>query len=257
MEMEMPSAAALAGTRLLGEVEETRLDEVLHALRIALNPDAPWTKSRHPKPYPIPGLDDLVTRNFRATKSAPLAVTGRQLPLIYALVSTLLSHPYNKTVLIIDTEHRFDATRLLCNQDDLRHAYVHRPARRGNVDGRSGGGAGMGADQIRELVAAAEGWMLYGGHHSGARQWWGTMVIGALGAGDVTTAWKGWLRVDREYVPGFSIGCSATEAVKDRQQRQEVVDAAPWAVSSQWGCFTFTDSDSTKITLDPRGSTDR
>ncbi|KAL2876350.1 hypothetical protein SGCOL_008350 [Colletotrichum sp. CLE4] len=245
MEMEMPSAAALAGARLLGEIEETSLDES----------------------YPVPGLDDLVHRNFRATKSAPLAVTGRQLPLVYALVSTLLSHPHNKTVLIIDTEYRFDATRLLCDPDDLRHAYVHRPARRSTTaNSRSGGsgsgsgsrggaGIGIGAEQTRELVAAAENWMLYGGHHSGAREWWGTIVIGALGAGDVTAAWKGWLRVDREYVPGFSLGCSATEAVKDRRQRQEAVGAAPWAASSQWGSFTFTESHSSTTTpksRDPR-----
>ncbi|KAK1713151.1 hypothetical protein BDP67DRAFT_436438, partial [Colletotrichum lupini] len=233
--MEMPSVAALAGARLLGEIEETNLDEVrknhesiLYALRIAIDPDAPTNKSKHPKSYPVPGLDDLVQRNFGATKSAPLAVTGRQLPLVYALVSALLSHPHNKTVLILDTEHRFDATRILGDPDDLRHAYVHRPARRSTT-------------QIRELVAAAENWMLYGGHHSGAREWWGTIVIGALGAGDVTAAWKGWLRVDREYVPGFSLGCSATEAVKDRQQRQEAVEAASWAASSQWGSFTFTE----------------
>ncbi|KAK1674842.1 hypothetical protein BDP55DRAFT_174527 [Colletotrichum godetiae] len=267
MEMEMPSAAALAGARLLGEIEETSLDEILHALRIAVNPDAPINKLRHPKSYPVPGLDDLVHRNFRATKSAPLAVTGRQLPLVYALVSTLLSHPHNKTVLIIDTEYRFDATRLLCDPDDLRHAYVHRPARRSTTaNSRSGGsgsgsgsgggaGIGIGAEQTRELVAAAENWMLYGGHHSGAREWWGTIVIGALGAGDVTAAWKGWLRVDREYVPGFSLGCSATEAVKDRRQRQEAVGAAPWAASSQWGSFTFTESHSSTTTpksRDPR-----
>ncbi|KAK7447594.1 hypothetical protein CaCOL14_008665 [Colletotrichum acutatum] len=263
MEMEMPSAASLAGARLLGEIEETNLDEILHALRIAVDPDAPINKSKHPKFYPVPGLDDLVHRNFRATKFAPLAVTGRQLPLVYALVSALLSHPHNKTVLILDTEHRFDATRLLCDPDDLRHAYVHRPARQSrNADSRSGGNGGgcgtnIGAEQIRELVAAAENWMLYGGHHSGAREWWGTIVIGALGAGDVTAAWKGWLRVDREYVPGFSFGCSAMEAVKDRRQRQEAVDAAPWAASSQWGSFTFTESHSSTTTpeaRDPRDS---
>ncbi|EXF73646.1 hypothetical protein CFIO01_07062 [Colletotrichum fioriniae PJ7] len=252
MQMEMPSAAALAGARLLGEIEETNLDEILHALRIAIDPDAPINRSKHPKSYPVPGLDDLVHRNFRATKSAPLAVTGRQLPLVYALVSALLTHPHNKTVLILDTEHRFDTTRLLCDPDDLRHAYVHRPTRRSTT-----ANSRIGAEQIRELVAAAENWMLYGCHHSGAREWWGTIVIGALGAGDVTAAWKGWLRVDREYIPGFSLGCSATEAVKDRRQRQEVVDAAPWAASSQWGSFTFTESHSSTTTpgaRDPRHS---
>lgn len=172
-------------------------------------------------------------------------MTGRQLPLIYALISALVSAPHDKTVLVLDTQHRFDATRLTCDPENLRHVYVHRPALRHAMSGSHSGGAGTGPEQVRELVAAAENWMLYGGHDSGAREWWGTIVVGALGAGDVTAAWKGWLRVDRDNVPGFSLGCSAKEAMADRQRRQEAVDAAPWAASSQWGSSTFVESTAT------------
>ncbi|OBR07912.1 hypothetical protein CH63R_09433 [Colletotrichum higginsianum IMI 349063] len=266
--MEMPSVAALAGARLLGDVEEANLEEVLHlrvvtnlqspqilnALRAAVNPNASSSKTKHIKAYPIPGLDIIVARNFRATNSAPLAVTGRRLPLIYALISTLVSPPHNKTVLVLDTEHRFDATRLVCSPESIRHVYVHRPACDAIHGPRGDGGAGMGPDQVRQLVTAAEDWMLYGDHESSGREWWGTIVIGALGAGDVTAAWKGWLRIDRDNIPGFSLGCSAKEAMTDRQRRQEAVDAAPWAASSQWGSFTFPDS--LQLQLRPPGRLD-
>ncbi|KAK2062122.1 hypothetical protein LY76DRAFT_506390 [Colletotrichum caudatum] len=237
--MEIPSATARAGARLLGDVEEANLEEILIAFRTALGTEASSSKAKHPKAYPIPGLDILVNRNFRETRSAPLAVTGRHLPLIYSLISTLVSPPHNKTVLVLDTEHRFDATRLVCGPDNIRHVYVHRPARRGIPEQHGVSSAGMGPDQARELVAAAENWMLYGDHTSGSRELWGTVVIGAIGAGDVTAAWKGWLRIDRHSVPGFSLGCSAEEAIADRQRRQDAVDAAPWAASSQWGTFSF------------------
>ncbi|KAK1997212.1 hypothetical protein LX36DRAFT_636596 [Colletotrichum falcatum] len=238
--MEMPSATARAGTRLLGEVEEANLEEILEAFRTTLSPAASSSKAKHPKAYPIPGLDALVSRNFRSTKSATLTVTGRHLPLIYSLISTLVSPPHERTVLVLDMEHRFDATRLVCSPDDTRHVYVHRPTHR-NIPGQHGGSsAGTGPDQARELVATAENWMLYGDHASSRREWWGTIVIGTVGAGDVTAAWKGWLRIDRDTVPGFPLGCSAREAMTDRQRRQEAVDVAPWAASSQWGSFTFT-----------------
>ncbi|KDN61029.1 hypothetical protein CSUB01_01166 [Colletotrichum sublineola] len=240
--MEMPSATARAGARLLGDVEETNLEEIINAFRMALSPDISSSKAKHPKAYPIPGLDALVNRNFRVTKSAPLAVTGRHLPLIYSLISTLVSPPHNKTVLVLDTEHRFDATRLVCGSDNIRHVYVHRPARRDIPEQHDVGSASTGPDQARELVAAAENWMLYGDHASSSREWWGTIVIDAVGAGDVTAAWKGWLRIDRDTISGFPLGCSAKEAMTDRQRRQEAVDVAPWAASSQWGSFTFTDS---------------
>ncbi|GJC97995.1 hypothetical protein ColKHC_06821 [Colletotrichum higginsianum] len=244
--MEMPSVAALAGARLLGDVEEANLEElemkVVGPRRGAASLRSKAFKTKHIKAYPIPGLDIIVARNFRATNSAPLAVTGRRLPLIYALISTLVSPPHNKTVLVLDTEHRFDATRLVCSPESIRHVYVHRPACDAIHGPRGDGGAGMGPDQVRQLVTAAEDWMLYGDHESSGREWWGTIVIGALGAGDVTAAWKGWLRIDRDNIPGFSLGCSAKEAMTDRQRRQEAVDAAPWAASSHCNCDLQADS---------------
>ncbi|KXJ95047.1 hypothetical protein Micbo1qcDRAFT_216714 [Microdochium bolleyi] len=90
-----------------------------------------------PQPHiPFPALQALVARHQKATQSAPppvLAVSGRYLPLVYHLVSTLISTPAfppendeprhrpqpqrqrhcGYTVVIIDAECRFDVTRLV------------------------------------------------------------------------------------------------------------------------------------------------
>ncbi|KAF6824665.1 hypothetical protein CMUS01_10139 [Colletotrichum musicola] len=244
--MERLSMRALRGARLLSDVEETNLEEVwsdyLPGRIQKLN-----AKPKHPKFLPIPTLNALAAKNFRATRSIPLAVTGRQLPLIYRVVSGLVSAPHRKTLLVIDTEHRFDVTRLSCSVEDIRHVYVHRPAFRGmpTADGdHRAATRRLTPDQIRALVAASEKWIYYGAHNSGGRTWWGTIVIGALGGGDITAAWKGWLHVELSSIPGFFIGCTIQEALADRQRRQNDVDAAPWVASSQWGDLAFTESHS-------------
>lgn len=42
-----------------------------------------------------------------------MSVSGRQLPLIYLLVATLIAPPHAKTVVVVDLESRFDITRVL------------------------------------------------------------------------------------------------------------------------------------------------
>lgn len=191
-------------------------------------------------------------------------MSGRYLPLLYHLVSTLIAEPQNYTVVVVDAEGRFDVTRLVAasapfphhhsnpshdsspsstsnsypaKPSDLRHLYVYRP--------------GRGQDQIRAAVAAAREWMVYGTHGSRAREWWGTVVIGAgagAGAGtsgivkgDVNAGWKGWLRVEREEVAGFAAGASVEEALRDRGRRQEVVDGTSWVASSRVGGYVWKD----------------
>jgi hypothetical protein len=44
-------------------------------------------------------------------------------------------------------------------------------------------------------------------------------------------------------VRGFALGISAEEALNQKKQRQDVVDAAGWAATSQWGGFAFKDGD--------------
>ena len=231
-----------------------------------------------PRKVPIPELDGLVARHFRATQSSPLSVSGRHMPLIYLLVATLIAAPHNKAVVVIDVDGKFDVTRVLqCTPyftteqsgftfssdepardgsrpnspgrpqlprvtiKDLKHIHIYRPAR-GSLS------------HIREIVTSAEHYMIYGRHTSTTREWWGTVVIGGgspvvlqsalgpvagSGSADVTTGWKGWLRVDREEVSGFGVGMSVQEALSDRDRRHAAVKEAGWAAGCVWGTFAF------------------
>lgn len=120
--------------------------------------------------------------------------------------------------------------------DDLRHVHVYRPARGSSA-------------YIREVLNSAENFIVYSKHASIAREWWGTIVIGggsptALGTAhaDVTTGWKGWLRVQRDDVRGFPLGMSAEEALVDRHPRQRAADASGYAATCAWGDFHFRES---------------
>ncbi|KAF5674337.1 hypothetical protein FHETE_2972 [Fusarium heterosporum] len=229
---------ASTGSRLLGEVEEMSLEEMLRSLRLSLTlcsgtlgaptqtqhqPHIQRTKLTH-----IPSLDEISAAHFRNTKASGISVSGRHLPLLYMLISNLVSPPHLYAVLVIDIEGRFDATRLTCLSSHMRHVYVQRPAR-GDLE------------QTRAIVAQAENTLLYGdvARASAGREWWGTIVVAGLGTGDIATGWKGWLRIDRENVRGFALGISAEEALSQKEQRQDIVDAAGWAATSQWGGFVF------------------
>ncbi|KAF3342640.1 hypothetical protein VD0002_g1023 [Verticillium dahliae] len=265
--MDSVSAEARAGARVLGEIEETSLDEILAELRHAIDATNTTTISKpithnvnkSHSSYPIPGLDALVARQRQAAPASPLQLTGRYLHLIYALISTLIAAPHLKTVVVIDLEDRFDATRLTVGSgpnddadhdkhdietdtdDPLRHVHVYRPAR-------------SSIEHLRDVIAAAEHRMLYGRHDSRTREWWGTIVIGAplaattgssSAAGrpsssvQVTASWRGWMRVDRDEVRGFPLGAGVGEVLADRERRQAAVDEAPWTASCAWGSIVF------------------
>ncbi|KAG7286804.1 hypothetical protein NEMBOFW57_009121 [Staphylotrichum longicolle] len=203
------AAAASVGSRLLGEIEETTLDE------------------------------------FRATQSAPLALTGRHRELLYVLIATLVSPPHSKAVAVVDFEDCLDPLQLLTTapfeqsttvqRADLDHVHILRPARGTST-------------HIAHCVASIEKHMLYGYHQSRSREWWGTIVIGgglnpagsvaASAQAAVTADWKGWLRVDRAEVSSFW-DTSAEEALAERDKRQAAVEAAGWVATSPWGGFTI------------------
>lgn len=120
--------------------------------------------------------------------------------------------------------------------DDLRHVHIYRPGR-------------GSPSHIRDVLSSAEQHMIYSKHASIAREWWGNIVIGggsptALGPGhaDVTTGWKGWLRVDKDEVRGFPVGMSIEEALVERAQRQRAADATGFTASCVWGNFTFSEA---------------
>ncbi|KAI0407747.1 hypothetical protein F4802DRAFT_525740 [Xylaria palmicola] len=223
------TGARHVGARLLGEAEEESLEELLDSLRASFagNP------SRHRSAdVPMAELSALISRYQRATQSAPpplVSVSGRYLPFLYHLVSTLVAPPHGYAVVVVDAEGAFDATRLVGTSAsapaapaDLAHVHVYRPA------------APRGPEQVRAALDAAAHFMLYGSHASRGRAWWGAVVVGG-GGGLVNTGWRGWLRVDREEVSGFAAGVSVEEALAQRDGRQAAVDAAGWAASPGWG----------------------
>ncbi|KAI0454291.1 hypothetical protein F5B21DRAFT_239647 [Xylaria acuta] len=232
-----PAAARRVGAGLLGDVEEGSLEELLDSLRASFTNNP----TRHRSPHiPVGELSAITTRYQRATQSAPpplMSVSGRHLPFLYHLISVLISSPHSYTIVIIDTEGKFDVTRLISNGPDSRasyypattpadlaHVHVYRP--------------GRGAERVRAVLETLDEFMLYGDHESRGREWWGTVVVGGTG-GHVNAGWKGWLRIDREDVAGFQAGISVEEALRDRERRQAAVDKAGWTAASRWGTYTW------------------
>ncbi|KAK3400651.1 hypothetical protein B0T20DRAFT_150652 [Sordaria brevicollis] len=300
--MQRTAVASVLGARLLSEIEEGSLEELLTSLRTnfttladpdfhdatyATDPDhdvttsspnpliAPTTTNRTTKPepryFPIPFLNELVQRHYRATGSANLSITGRHHELLYLLVATLIAPPHCKTVAIVDFDGRFNPLRLLATQPfrstsssttdntrpleptDLDHVHILRPPRHFTP-----------AVPLHTYPAGLEEYMLYGPHKSREREWWGTIVIGSGSSSNttssndpaataliqaqvaVTVGWQGWLRVDRAE-PTTATGAgpwtfwnkSAEEARREREDREKAVEEAGWVASSAWGTFVF------------------
>ncbi|KAK0386706.1 hypothetical protein NLU13_6540 [Sarocladium strictum] len=225
---------AAIGNRVLGEVEEVSLEELLAELRHSVQQATGVSPTRYKQTH-IPALDTIQARHLQSTKSPTLSISGRHLPLLYHLFSHLLSPPHNYTILLIDLDGRFDATRLSCQPTCLRHLYVQRPAR---------SAVSASHEKLRGVIADAEEFMLHGegSSQSRGREWWGTVVIGAaegLSSDVVAAGWKGWLKVERETVAGFAMGMGVREARARREERQKVVDGVGWSVESAWGGFVF------------------
>jgi hypothetical protein len=172
------------------------------------------------------------------------------------LVSTLIADPHRYAIVIIDSEYRFDVTRLVSPSShvdesenvndkslpatlaDLGHVYVYRPAR-SSLRPRSGALSDEPPqDQTQISIAAAEHHMLYGAHASRGRAWWGTVVIGGSG-GDVNAGWKGWMDVQRREIAPFGVGVSAEEALAERDRRNEFVQQRGWEGRSRVGVYPW------------------
>ncbi|KAK7931597.1 Peptidase M43- pregnancy-associated plasma-A [Apiospora marii] len=219
-----PAAARREGARILEEVEEESLEQTF--------------------PPPL------------------LSLSGRYLPFLYHLISTLIAAPHNYTITIVDADHRFDVTRLLSDspppstrdppdaarpnpypatKNDLKHVYVYRPARSANQS------------QVQASLAAAREYMLYAPHASRARAWWGSVVVGGTAGGfgaavdgrgerlvaDVVASWKGWLHIQRQEVAGFGVGISVEEALEDRERRAALVRNRRWEARAREGTYAW------------------
>ncbi|QYT00769.1 hypothetical protein H0G86_007840 [Trichoderma simmonsii] len=229
---------AAIGGQLLKAVEEASLEEILDSFRSSLSLEktqAIGAGTRRVKSTHLDELDHLAGRQFRATQAPTISVSGRSLPLIYKVISTLVSPPHSMTLFVLDLDGRFDATRLTCTDDDLQHVYVQQPPY-GEISGTD-------VELIRSLIADAEHSLVYDSSSAASlsREFWGTIVLGGLGAGDLVAGWKGWLHVERDHVAEYSMRVTMEEAFERRSNRQEVVDSAGWVAASPWGKFTFDD----------------
>ncbi|KAL7811537.1 hypothetical protein V8C44DRAFT_100212 [Trichoderma aethiopicum] len=227
---------AAMGGQLLKAVEEASLDEILDSFRASLaleKTPAGGAGTGRVKITHLDELDQLAARQFRATQAPTIALSGRSLPLVYKVISTLVSPPHSMALFVIDLEGRFDATRLTCADDALQHVYVQQPP----CDESSS----TNVEAIRSLISDAEHFMIYDrcSAVSLSREFWGSIVLGGLGAGDLTAAWKGWLHVEREHIAEYSTRITLEEAFERRSNRQDVVDRAGWVAASQWGKYVF------------------
>ncbi|KAH6613585.1 hypothetical protein B0J18DRAFT_59910 [Chaetomium sp. MPI-SDFR-AT-0129] len=206
MQSMRSAGAASVGARVLGEIEETTLDEVLAAFRTSFHAANNIAKGDHgddngvigsrtsPKTrspsFPVDALNDLVDRHFRATGSSTLTLAGRHLELLYFLLAILIATPHEKAVAIIDFEGRFDPLRLLTTSVASSRLFVDgsttaetMPAttalRRSDLEHlhvlRPLRGSPV---HVADCVTSIERYMLYGSHKSGRREWWGTIIIG-------------------------------------------------------------------------------
>ncbi|KAK6846207.1 hypothetical protein PG987_001395 [Apiospora arundinis] len=255
------ATARREGARILEEVEEESLEQLINHFRTSTLSGTSPTRPQGLKPLiPFPSLATLIARHHQVSQTFPpplLSLSGRYLPFLYHLISTLIAAPHNYTVTIIDADHRFDVTRLLVDsstsnttstsypatRDDLKHIYVYRPARSADQS------------QIQASLAAARDHMLYAPHASRGRAWWGSVVVGGTGGGfggsatvdgrgerlvaDVVASWKGWLYVQREEVSGFGVGMSVEEALSEREKRAELVRNRGWEARAREGAYTW------------------
>ncbi|CAK7200847.1 hypothetical protein SEUCBS139899_003546 [Sporothrix eucalyptigena] len=141
---------AIVGRRILGEIEETSLEDVLQRIRTETIAKAQQqmtataagtglaTQHGYGRPassgnitsgspvkgstaaplrlpsFPVPALQRLVARHFRSTRGPELVAGGqRPLALVYLLVATLIAAPLRQTVVVVDAEARFDVRQLL------------------------------------------------------------------------------------------------------------------------------------------------
>jgi hypothetical protein len=123
------------------------------------------------------------------------------------------------TVALIDIDGLFSPSHLSC---ELQHIHVFRPTKR----------------NLKVTLESVEEYMLRGEHGSKGREWVGTLVNGGVG-GDIMVGWRGWLRVEREEVSGFTDGISVEETVGEREKRQEVVDSKGWKGVSKLGNYCW------------------
>ncbi|KAK8017924.1 hypothetical protein PG991_007114 [Apiospora marii] len=257
-----PAAARREGARILEEVEEESLEQLINHFRVSTLSGTTPTHPHSLNPsIPFPSLANVIARHHQVSQTFPpplLSLSGRYLPFLYHLISTLIAAPHNYTITIVDADHRFDVTRLLSDspppstrdppdaarpnpypatKNDLKHVYVYRPARSANQS------------QVQASLAAAREYMLYAPHASRARAWWGSVVVGGAAGGfgaavdgrggEAGGRRRGELEGLRQEVAGFGVGISVEEALEDRERRAALVRNRRWEARAREGTYAW------------------
>lgn len=214
---------------------KTNNTKLLTTLTNTLNPRPPKTH--------IQSLDELWSNSYQ--NQPRLSVSGRQLPLLIHILTTLLRNKdgrEGKCVVLIDIQSRFSPSFLPFQDDedehaevgqkddklkksDLKHLHIFRPT----------------AQSIEITLKGVEEHMLYGNHSSYGREFGGTILLGldgrdavnavdlrGMGKPEMVMGWRGWLRVEREEVEAFGIGVSVEEMLEERERREMVVRGKGW-----------------------------
>ncbi|KAF7933969.1 uncharacterized protein EAE98_003678 [Botrytis deweyae] len=226
--MDIRSSEEIYGGRLLREVDESEesLESEIEADKShELLTTVTNTLDSRPSRTHIRSLDELWSHSYQ--NQPRLSVSGRQLPLLIHILTTLLSNDdgkVGKCVVLIDVHSRFSPSflafqdeeekedgdeRLEAGQEerlkksDLKHLHIFRPS----------------AQNLESTLKGVEEYMLYGDHDSYGREFGGTILFGVegregvdmgslrgMGRPEVVMGWRGWLRVEREEVGVFGMG---------------------------------------------------
>lgn len=167
--------------------------------------------------------------------SEQLQICGRYKTLLYRIVSIAVSQPRNGAVLVIDTDGKFDITKLGCGIEGMKHVWVIRTRN--------------GMEDVQQALRDGVHWLTYGENGSKGRDLALKIVSGGSGGTrnmegiDVIGGWRGWLRVDsgRQEIAKFAPGLSVEEALREDSQRKDAVERAKWTAVSEEGTYHWYD----------------
>lgn len=173
----------------------------------------------------IPILDDLWNKHG----GDQLQICGRYKTLLYHIVSITVSQPRNGAVLVVDTDGKFDITKLDCTFEDMKHVWVVR--------------ARNGTEDVQQALRDGTKWLTYGENASKGRDLALKIVSGGPGGNktmqnaDVVGGWRGWLRVESgmHEIMKFAPGLSVEEALREDGQRREALKHVGWSARSEEG----------------------
>lgn len=186
----------------------------------------------------IPILDDLWDKHG----GDQLQICGRYKTLLYHIISITVSQPRHGAVLIIDTDGKFDITKLDCSFEDMKHVWVIKTRN--------------GTEDVQQALRDGTKWLTYEQNASKGRDLALKIVSGGPGGNkstqnvDVVGGWRGWLRVESgmSEVMKFAPGLSIEEALREDGQRRDALKSVGWAAVSEEGEYYWYDTSPGSLT---------